>query len=345
MPSPNFSGGLATLGAGFPGVGPTGTTTDTSGTNESNNMTQGNTNYFNSENFTTWLSSLVNGLVESANNTTSTTKYNIDPATQALIDKLTGQYSALSTPFDSQRYQASQIQGINANNDLQKQAVQNVMAARGVSGPAAATAEANIDNARFGQINQMQQQVPFLANEWNKGNLNAAANFMSMIPKGTTTTGMSNTSTSSTQSSNQSGNQVRNNAGGSTFYNDGWQKGTNSSTSSTRDNTPSWMKGVGMGAAVLASLFSDKTLKKDIEEITPDKAIKNILALKPSTWNWTKDDSKDMGVIAQDLQKVIPELVHKDPEGSGKLKVNYAGLISQLVGAVQAINRKVEATA
>lgn len=330
--SPGLAAGLG-LGGAVAGALPDGPTVSngTQTTNQSG-QTSGNTNTFNSENFTTWLANLINS--SSNQQSATTTSYNLDPGTQALLAKLQQQYSSAAQPFNAQNYQASQIQGINHNADLAQQSAANTMAARGVSGPAAATTSANIDNSRFGAINNMQMQLPFTQNSYNMGNLGQAAQFLSFIPKSTTTTGQQTADT--TQSSNQQGNNTMTQAGGSTNYAQSDSSGT-TTTHNDAQKKGSLAGAVGGGVGVLASLFSDARLKKEIQEIPSEKAVKNIMALRPTTWRWTKDESSDMGVIAQDLKKVLPELVHKDPSGSGFDKVNYAGLISQLVGAVQAI--------
>jgi hypothetical protein len=92
------------------------------------------------------------------------------------------------------------------------------------------------------------------------------------------------------------------------------------------------LRGVGTLGATAASIFSDERLKKDIHPIT--KATDVIMKLKPVEWNWKK------GVIAQDIEKVLPELVHTDPDGSGFKKVNYSGLIPYLVSAVQELKEE-----
>ena len=49
---------------------------------------------------------------------------------------------------------------------------------------------------------------------------------------------------------------------------------------------------------------------------------------------------KQIGVIAQELVQVAPELVAKDE--SGHLYVNYEGMVPMLVSALQEINKTVE---
>jgi hypothetical protein len=67
--------------------------------------------------------------------------------------------------------------------------------------------------------------------------------------------------------------------------------------------------------------------------------------LRGVTWEW-KDDAPDeakqqpgMGVIAQEVEKVFPQLVETTPEGLKK--VDYAGLIAPLIEAVKELDDRV----
>jgi hypothetical protein len=86
---------------------------------------------------------------------------------------------------------------------------------------------------------------------------------------------------------------------------------------------------------------SDKKFKKDI---TPIKdALKMIMSLEGKTYYWKKDEFKEKdfteqlqyGLIAQEVQKVIPALVVKDERGD--LSMNYIGLIPVLIEAMKEI--------
>ena len=73
-------------------------------------------------------------------------------------------------------------------------------------------------------------------------------------------------------------------------------------------------------AAFLPLMFSDERLKSDIVR-GPDV----IPGVPSATWKWNKGGEPGSGVIAQDLQKVRPDLVRVD-EKTGFLMVNYEGL-------------------
>jgi hypothetical protein len=65
------------------------------------------------------------------------------------------------------------------------------------------------------------------------------------------------------------------------------------------------------------------------------------------TWEWREDAPEDakeqpgMGVIAQEVEKVFPDLVFTDDQG--RKKVEYAGLIAPLIEAVKELDERVHA--
>jgi hypothetical protein len=79
---------------------------------------------------------------------------------------------------------------------------------------------------------------------------------------------------------------------------------------------------------------SDLRLKKDVVEISDP--LNKLTLLRGVTFRW-KDSSKpqgeQIGVIAQEVKNVFPQLVSSDP--SGALSVNYAGLVAPLIEAVK----------
>jgi hypothetical protein len=92
-------------------------------------------------------------------------------------------------------------------------------------------------------------------------------------------------------------------------------------------------KGIGFYAT------SDKKFKKDIKSI--ESALDKIMSLEGKTYNWRKDEFKDKnftselqyGLLAQDVQKVIPSLVIESENGD--LAMNYTGLIPVLIEALK----------
>ncbi|MCH2045994.1 MAG: tail fiber domain-containing protein [Saprospiraceae bacterium] len=80
---------------------------------------------------------------------------------------------------------------------------------------------------------------------------------------------------------------------------------------------------------------SDRTLKTNILPLS--SSLSNILELGGYSYHWIntekRGEDKQIGVIAQEVEALYPELVHKD--GNDKLTVNYSGLIPVLIEATK----------
>ena len=74
-------------------------------------------------------------------------------------------------------------------------------------------------------------------------------------------------------------------------------------------------------------------------------ATEKIKQLRGVTWEWREEAPEEakeqpgLGVIAQEVEKVFPELVETTPEGLKK--VNYEGLIAPLIEAVKELDDRV----
>ncbi len=89
--------------------------------------------------------------------------------------------------------------------------------------------------------------------------------------------------------------------------------------------------GNGTGAT---NCSSDIRLKENVNNL--DSELGNILNLRPVTFNWidkTKDQSQNLGFIAQEVQKVFPQFVHPLPDGY--LGLDYAALVVPAIKAIQ----------
>ena len=105
-----------------------------------------------------------------------------------------------------------------------------------------------------------------------------------------------------------------------------------------------------VGGNILANQFnqnSDARYKTHIA--TFDNALDAILNLRGVTYDWDRakwpeknfSEGKQIGFIAQELEKILPELVQTD--GSGYKSVAYANTVPVLVEAIKALNAKVDA--
>ena len=77
---------------------------------------------------------------------------------------------------------------------------------------------------------------------------------------------------------------------------------------------------------------SDRSLKTNISTI--NNPLAKILALRGVTFNWKKDNQPGVGLIAQEVEKVFPELV--TTESNGLKGVEYGNLVAPLIEAVKA---------
>ena len=64
-------------------------------------------------------------------------------------------------------------------------------------------------------------------------------------------------------------------------------------------------------------------------------------SLKGREWEWNESGEKGSGVVAQELEQVLPHLVHTDDEGMKS--VAYNGLVAYLIEEVKALRAEVEA--
>ena len=85
---------------------------------------------------------------------------------------------------------------------------------------------------------------------------------------------------------------------------------------------------------------SDETLK-DINYII-DGAVEKIKTLRAVSYSWKSDEDKkeNLGLIAQDVQKVLPQVVDEGKDGI--LGVRYTELIPVLVKAIQEQQAQIE---
>lgn len=82
---------------------------------------------------------------------------------------------------------------------------------------------------------------------------------------------------------------------------------------------------------------SDINLKYDIEKI--ENALDIISSIDGIKFKWKSNDQKSIGVIAQNVEKFLPELVN---EVDGLKSVNYDGIIGVLIESVKSLKEEIE---
>jgi hypothetical protein len=84
---------------------------------------------------------------------------------------------------------------------------------------------------------------------------------------------------------------------------------------------------------------SDITLKENVKTIP--NALENILKLRGVEFNWKEGGKDDLGVIAQEVEKVYPQLISV-AENNGMKSVAYSKLIGPIIEAIKELAGKIE---
>ena len=93
----------------------------------------------------------------------------------------------------------------------------------------------------------------------------------------------------------------------------------------------------GLLTAQDVNTLSDIRYKDNVETI--DNALGKVEELRGVTFDWKHTEGSSVGVIAQEVQAVLPQLV---TEGEDKITVNYNGLVGLLLQAVKELSEEVE---
>ena len=95
-----------------------------------------------------------------------------------------------------------------------------------------------------------------------------------------------------------------------------------------RTNTITGTGSIYAGAFIYSS---DESLKANVTLL--NNALEKVKQLEGVSFNWKNTGRADIGLIAQDVEKVIPEIVHTNEEGLKS--VEYGNLVAILIEAVK----------
>ena len=93
----------------------------------------------------------------------------------------------------------------------------------------------------------------------------------------------------------------------------------------------------GTLSAAIFNSTSDIRQKKNIEVV--DNALNVINSIEGVKFDWVSTGESSYGVIAQEIERILPELVK---ESDGIKSVNYSGIIAFLIQAVKELDAKIE---
>ena len=87
--------------------------------------------------------------------------------------------------------------------------------------------------------------------------------------------------------------------------------------------------------------FSDKTLKTDINTI--NDALSTVSKLRGVSYKWKENNKPSIGVIAQEVEQIIPEVVHTSEHDGKEVKsVDYGKMVGVLIEAIKELKAEVE---
>lgn len=105
------------------------------------------------------------------------------------------------------------------------------------------------------------------------------------------------------------------------------------------------IKGVGKADEFQAGKFiysaSDITMKENLLPMTD--ALEKLMQIRAYSFNWKGTHNHDVGLMAQDVQKVFPEIVTPLSEGKGKLGIEYAKMVAPIIEAIRELKQENEA--
>jgi hypothetical protein len=113
--------------------------------------------------------------------------------------------------------------------------------------------------------------------------------------------------------------------------------GSLTTASISNTNVVSYNASTGALTAVSHVSSSDERLKSDIQTLT--NAVQTVENLRGVSY--LRNDKPEIGVIAQEVEKILPMLVQEDPEGYKT--VAYGNMVGLLIEAVKELSAEVKA--
>ena len=96
-----------------------------------------------------------------------------------------------------------------------------------------------------------------------------------------------------------------------------------------------------MVASGNVTAYSDRRLKTDISTI--NDALGIVGKLSSVSYKWLADGKPSIGVIAQEVEEVIPEVVHtNEHEGKEVKSVDYGKIVGVLINAINELKAEVD---
>ena len=88
--------------------------------------------------------------------------------------------------------------------------------------------------------------------------------------------------------------------------------------------------------------ISDKSVKKNIETLDKKSMLEKVKQLRPVSFDWKRDNSHEMGFIAQEVKEIFPEFVSGTKDET-LIGVKYSNMVSVLVACIQDLQEQIDA--
>ena len=152
-------------------------------------------------------------------------------------------------------------------------------------------------------------------------------------------TGNSATATNATNATNATALATTDDTTTNSTYYPGFSTSSSNTNNSFKTSSTklTFNPSTGTLAATVLNATSDRKLKTNITPIRD--AVGIIQHLNGVQFNWKDNGLPSAGLIAQDVQAVMPELV---TETDDKLSLNYNGIIGALVEAIKVLTQRIE---
>ncbi|MEW6007848.1 MAG: tail fiber domain-containing protein, partial [bacterium] len=96
----------------------------------------------------------------------------------------------------------------------------------------------------------------------------------------------------------------------------------------------------GQGIANAWNSYSSKRWKKNITPI--DNPLSKVAKLRGVYFDWKEGDKHDIGLIAEEVGKVIPEVVTYEENGTDASGLDYSRLVALLIEAIKAQQNQID---
>ena len=109
-------------------------------------------------------------------------------------------------------------------------------------------------------------------------------------------------------------------------------------TAYTSSNNYTYNPSTGTLGAIIFTSLSDRSVKDNIQVVS--NALETIKQIEGVSFNWKQNGNKSYGVIAQDIEQVLPDVVQTNDEG---LKtVDYQALSAFLIESIKQLSSEIE---